>query len=294
MRRSHYIEHNPMGIYEQWNVGNYPQILFRRNLFHCNTEITHPLELFSIGEVIWCHGVKRRQEQSNTASVEIIRSGVFSFIQDGRRCELKEGDVVLMEPAAIREMECLSPEASKLVIIFTGISIKHLIEVLGLEKVDIFQSGASPKLMSLYDEMYRLVLEHTYESLLQTSPLIYSILMELASQHVKNTVKRPEPLRAAIEHIFRNIKRQPDVQELCKVTGVSQMSLYNLFNEYLGMPPIQYLNKVRIEHAAELLAESNLSVKEVAAMLDYSSPQYFSALFKKHFGQTPKKHSSKN
>lgn len=290
MRHTHYISHYPSGTFEQWNVGKYPQSNFIRNPFYQYADINYPLMLHTIGETLWCRGVKRRQEKSETTSVEIIRSGSFSFVQNGRRHELKKGDVILLEPLAVREMECLSAEASKTVLIFCGISVKHLINVLSLQNIDVFPSGATAKIQGLYDTAYRLARENTYESLFETSPIIYSILIELASLYAKKQRKQPKALRIAIEYIFQNLKRKPDITELCQITGMSQMSLYRLFNEHLGMPPALYINKARLEYAAELLNENHLSVKEVAAMLDYSSPQYFSSIFKKHFKSSPKKH----
>ncbi len=292
MRRTHYMSSSPEGTFEQWNAGDYPRNTFFKNLFLTYSEVSFPLALFTIGATQWCRGVKRRQENSVTASIEFIQDGIFSFNQSGRRYELKAGDVILLEPFTKREMECLSPKAQKSVVIFGGISIRHLIEVLGIQEVDVFRSGATEKFMGLYETMLRLVHENTCESLFQTSSVIYSMLLELASRHAANSEKRPEALRLAIEYIFRNIERNVDNGELCRVTGMSQMSLYRLFNEHLGMPPVHYIRKLKLEHAAELLSENSLSVKEIAARLDYSSPQYFSSVFKKHFGKTPKQHSA--
>ena len=51
--------------------------------------------------------------------------------------------------------------------------------------------------------------------------------------------------------------------------------------------PLQYLQGLRIEHAKELLKQSNLAVSEVADMVGYQDASYFTSLFKKATAVTP-------
>ena len=51
--------------------------------------------------------------------------------------------------------------------------------------------------------------------------------------------------------------------------------------------PINYLIKYRLEQAIKLLKEEEYTIQEVAALVGYSDPLYFSRIFKKHVGYSP-------
>jgi len=67
------------------------------------------------------------------------------------------------------------------------------------------------------------------------------------------------------------------------LAGVANMSLPHYFAQFkrvVGSSPIDYLIKLRMEHARRLLKETSWSVKEVAVSLGYDDPLYFSRVFK--------------
>jgi len=59
------------------------------------------------------------------------------------------------------------------------------------------------------------------------------------------------------------------------------------FKEQTGENFIDYLNKVRIEKAKELLKDSSMSLSEIASQVGYSNAGYFNRIFKKIVGITP-------
>jgi AraC-like DNA-binding protein len=67
------------------------------------------------------------------------------------------------------------------------------------------------------------------------------------------------------------------------LAGVANMSLPHYFAQFkrvIGSSPIDYLIKLRMEHARQLLEQTSWSVKEVAVSLGYDDPLYFSRVFK--------------
>lgn len=60
-----------------------------------------------------------------------------------------------------------------------------------------------------------------------------------------------------------------------------------LFKQETGVTPLEYLTDLRIEHAKGLLSSSSLTVRQVAAMVGYNDPYYFSRIFKKATGKSP-------
>ena len=63
--------------------------------------------------------------------------------------------------------------------------------------------------------------------------------------------------------------------------------MIRFFSRHLGTTPGEYIRRKRIETAEELLRSGEYSVKEVAAEMNYSSPQYFAAEFRKLRGCAP-------
>ncbi|HBG40148.1 MAG TPA: AraC family transcriptional regulator [Porphyromonadaceae bacterium] len=84
-----------------------------------------------------------------------------------------------------------------------------------------------------------------------------------------------------------NISREIDFDQLARKLGTSYSWFRKVFKEYTGYPPAKYFHEIKLRKAKELLAETNLSIKEIAYRLNYSSYEYFLSLFKKRVGVTP-------
>ncbi|MNG27780.1 HTH-type transcriptional activator RhaR [compost metagenome] len=55
----------------------------------------------------------------------------------------------------------------------------------------------------------------------------------------------------------------------------------------MGITPFEYLNRVRIEEAAELLGSSALTVAQIAAATGFETTSYFGKVFRRYVGMTP-------
>ena len=80
------------------------------------------------------------------------------------------------------------------------------------------------------------------------------------------------------------------VNGLCRDVGMSRSSLYNKIKALTGQGPNDYSRFIRLKHAAELLAEKQYNVSEVATLTGFGDSKYFSTAFKKQFGQSPSKY----
>ena len=74
---------------------------------------------------------------------------------------------------------------------------------------------------------------------------------------------------------------------LAKILGIESSYFSRLFKSKIGMTPMEYLTRVRIEKAEQLLKFPPYSVKNVAKAVGFSDPLYFSKMFKKHTGMNP-------
>ena len=76
-------------------------------------------------------------------------------------------------------------------------------------------------------------------------------------------------------------------QALAEQLGVSYSSFRKLFKEYTGISPALYQQDLKLQRAKELLSTTDLFVKEIAYMLNFDSPDYFSSKFKRKTGLKP-------
>lgn len=81
----------------------------------------------------------------------------------------------------------------------------------------------------------------------------------------------------------------PGLARLASVAGVHPVHLSREFHRHYRMTIGEYIRRRRVEHASELLSNSDLSLAEIASACGFSDQSHFCALFKKHSGLTPAK-----
>jgi AraC family transcriptional regulator len=85
----------------------------------------------------------------------------------------------------------------------------------------------------------------------------------------------------------RDIEHPPPLAELGREAGCSPFYLSRIFSQQMGMTISQYLRKLRMEKAADLLQSGRFNVTEAALAVGYSSLSHFSKAFSETFGTCP-------
>ena len=89
-------------------------------------------------------------------------------------------------------------------------------------------------------------------------------------------------------HYFReNYRAEINVEDYALSRGMSASNFYRVFKQISGSTPLQFILKLRLSNAQNLLENSNLTIAEIASAVGYESPLYFSRLFHKHIGVSP-------
>lgn len=91
----------------------------------------------------------------------------------------------------------------------------------------------------------------------------------------------------ALQIISQRSHRPPSLRELAGEVHVSVPYLCRLFDTHLGIPPGQYITKIRLEECKDLLRQGELSMSAIASQMGFSSAQHFSRQFKHYCGLTP-------
>ena len=94
-------------------------------------------------------------------------------------------------------------------------------------------------------------------------------------------------VQKAQKYMRENYMKEISLDDVSKEVNVSPYYFSKLFKEEVGENFIEYLTKIRIGKAKEMLAKSSESVKEIGLASGYADSNYFSRIFKKQTGMTP-------
>lgn len=107
------------------------------------------------------------------------------------------------------------------------------------------------------------------------------------------TDRRPDSRTSAVASIIVEHFSEPDfdVYKFLERLGYCTDHIRRIFTKDIGMSPLEYMTSVRIDHAKKLLRENHrlhYTITEIAIASGYSDISYFSRVFKKHTGMSPK------
>ena len=91
----------------------------------------------------------------------------------------------------------------------------------------------------------------------------------------------------AVSYIKANVHLPISVNKICKIIGVSQPYLYNVFKDGSGLSPKGYITACKLSEAKRLLSETDFNVTEIAAAVGFPDPLAFSRFFSKNVGHSP-------
>jgi AraC family transcriptional regulator of arabinose operon len=95
-------------------------------------------------------------------------------------------------------------------------------------------------------------------------------------------------VRAAMDYLCRNYTHNLSLDQLGAVVGLSGSRLGHLFRKQVGLTPVQFLERQRLERACQLLEFSARPIHSIAEELGFENPFYFTLRFKRWIGQSPR------
>jgi AraC-like DNA-binding protein len=98
----------------------------------------------------------------------------------------------------------------------------------------------------------------------------------------------PGALRRVREYIDAHLVENIRLQALAEVADLSRCHFARAFKESVGTSPHAYLMQQRLERAERLLAETDVSVCQVALDSGFRDQSHFSSSFRRHFGMSPR------
>lgn len=120
--------------------------------------------------------------------------------------------------------------------------------------------------------------------------LLGSSTASLSSNHNKPMTYHEEIVHRAIQYIQSNLDQPLLLTEIADMFHLTPHYFGQVFKKVTGVTFIEYLTKLRMEKACELLKCSNMKQYEICTNIGYNDPKYFSRVFNKYYGITPRKY----
>lgn len=105
-----------------------------------------------------------------------------------------------------------------------------------------------------------------------------------------NHAKIAEPIREALRYISRNFNMPLTLQDVAEQVNLSAPYFSTLFKQVCDTSFKEYLTMIRIEESKRLLANTSDSIIDIAVAVGFSDQSYFTKVFRKYTGITPKQY----
>lgn len=150
--------------------------------------------------------------------------------------------------------------------------------------------GALALIEALFDEADK-------HNLLRLQSLSYAVWDEICRLAPKpeNTVSESSRLSAVknmMHAIHSGYAEKLTLEEIAGAGHVCKSACEKLFHTYLHCTPVEYLQRFRLQKAAERLCKTETPVAQIALDCGFSGASYFTGCFKKIYGCTPKAYRS--
>jgi AraC-like DNA-binding protein len=242
--------------------------------------------VIAAGRARWPAGRRFRRARSDINALECVTAGNILFRQDGREHVIGPGQVFVLRKGCAH-LYATGPAGfvHKRYLSLAGGSLHHLLSAAGLAEADWVQPRDPQKVIALLRSCCQLLLTKPVDYHRGASTLAYRLLLELGQTR---SPRYPRPVREAISYMQRNLARSVCAAELCQTVGLSQTHFNRVFRESVGVSPVRFFIDLRMDWAEQLLSQTALSVKEIAARIGYDDPLYFSSRFKAVRGVSPR------
>lgn len=97
-------------------------------------------------------------------------------------------------------------------------------------------------------------------------------------------------LNSIIDYINDHLDQDLTVDEICHIFGISRTMIQKIFKENLKMSPKNYIIMTKLSYSKIFLKQQKYMIDEVADMVGFATANYFSRMFKKQYGISPKKY----
>jgi AraC-like DNA-binding protein len=249
-----------------------PLYIWRAGISQCTTDYVRHIKLAD----------KRRN-----FAIELVTAGNAVVVQNGKQFIIGPGEVFLLHNYADRLWKTGSAGfLHKRSVQIDGPALDLLLRTTNLINFTRIKPKDPHKLAQLFKTANRLLglQERGYQEALME--LAFKIILEVSAPI--RSFDYPRAITTALDMMNDRLQTTVSLTELAKAAFVSKGYLSRLFHKHFSMAPLSLYIRLKIERAKTLLANRDLSVKQIAEMCGYDDPYFFSRQFKKFAGFSPR------
>lgn len=256
------------------------------------------LNVLKVGQE-YCDPQKKREYRrwDSTNSLHFVLYGKGTLISNGETLHLTKGDVFLL--FTNEEYEYYPDPTdpwSYVWVDFTCSDSKELFAPCGMTpQSPVLHHRHSAAMTSLLGAIFDAYDASNLQQLV-CSGYFLLLLGELCRGTARQKATRKFSLieqrhiRDIITYINNNFRLPLSNQKIASENHISVSRMMALFAEVVGMSPIVYLNRFRVSTACELLRSTDLTIREVANSVGVEDQLYFSRMFRKQKGMSPRQY----
>ena len=176
---------------------------------------------------------------------------------------------------------------------FDGLRVSEFVESAGLDlSQPVYRPQSSAQGQRVRDIMLYMA-DHSDASPLYLTGLLFlflDLLIQTSSTRraLHGVQLKDFYIQEAINYMERNYQRELSVEELADVCKLNRSYFSKLFKDSMGCPPQEFLIRLRLAHAADLMKGTRKSIGDIAARCGYPNQLHFSRAFKKRYGISPR------
>lgn len=222
-----------------------------------------------------------------------IAAGKAHFHFQDKEMIVPAGHMVLYRPKEPQKYEYYAKDQTEVYWVhFTGGNVTNLLRSYGLTKEKkVFSCGSGLE----YQHLFRAMIEElqmcrdNYEQMLEM--YLRQIFIRL-QRHFQTSIKMDnshaaEEINKAVSYFNEHYSRPINIDLYAEKNHVSTSWFIRNFKLYTGFTPMQYILSKRIYNAEALLLNTQYNITEIAQIVGYENPLYFSRVFKKAKGLSP-------
>lgn len=174
------------------------------------------------------------------------------------------------------------------------LSIEYLPETNGPITINPESHSRINDRIEMFEEMF-LTLKNglNLDNLRYTSSLLHHFLGTLKYLRQYRSSKTSEMddenmVEVSIHFMKENLEKQITLKMLTDFTGYSSSHFSMIFKQRTGQSPLSYFNLLKVQQACFMLDETDMMINQISSKLGINDPYYFSRLFTKIMGVSPK------
>jgi AraC-like DNA-binding protein len=265
--------------------------------------------LVTVGHAMWLPGNCHFERSFDVYDVIFVKSGAMYMREDREEYVIRGGQLLVLEPGKTHAGSAPCTEETEVY----WVHFKHAAALRRLDAKDIPWSAVLPqgrdsdtkpsdqtmylpkhgdvpfaKLLPALNRMVKLNAQLSVEEALQLQTLFGELLGTLQTEAKARPAPRSSELAKEAVLYLQNHWSEPFHSKSMEDALHFQFDyITRCMKKYSGMTPLQYVHHLRISHAVTMLAQTSLSVQEIAERVGIPNASFFGRLFRERMGITP-------